>query len=38
MENELDLLGQELKKLIVQLDFDLSQKGEMSSDLDFKSF
>ena len=32
------MLGQELQKFFVQLDFDLSQKGEMSSELDFKSF
>ena len=38
MKNETDLLGQELQKFIVQLNFDQEQKGEMPSTLDFNAF
>ncbi len=39
MENEADLLGQELQKFLVQLNFDLKQKGsKMTSTLDLNSF
>ena len=38
MESETDLLGQELQKFIVQLNFDLSQKSKIPSNLDLNSF
>ena len=38
MESETDLLGQELQKFIVQLNFDLKQKDEMPSTLNLNFF